>query len=58
MDKITLAAAVRKFGSRYHIARLLDLAPSSVCRWKAIPDDMQAKLIALPASKLKRGGKR
>jgi hypothetical protein len=59
MRKFTLVAAKKKFGSLYNVAKQLGLAPSTVTRWgKFVPDDYTAKLIELPPSNLKRGGKR
>jgi hypothetical protein len=59
MDKITLAQARIKFGSNYHIARLLGLNASSVCRWgRWVPDKYAAILISTPGLHLSRGGKR
>jgi hypothetical protein len=57
--KMTVAAARKKFGSLYHIAKLLDRNISSVSRWgKYVPQDYVATLQALPESRLKRGGVR
>jgi len=58
MAQITLSAAVRKFGSKYHVALLCDVSQSTVSRWKAIPEHHIKTLEETPAKRLKRGGKR
>lgn len=58
MIQITLSAAVRKFGSRYHISKLCHVSQSTVGRWKAIPEHHLKVLVETPAKKLNRGGRR
>ncbi len=59
MTKLTKAAAKRKFGSFYHVAKVLGLTPSSVGRWvRYVPDKYVAELNAHPGGQLERGGKR
>jgi hypothetical protein len=59
MTKLTKAAAKRKFGSYYHIAKVLGLTPSSVGRWERfVPDKYVPQLDAHPGGRLEMGGKR
>jgi hypothetical protein len=59
MNKLTVSAAKHKFGSLYHVAKLLNLNRSSIGRWgRYVPDKYAQALHALPAQKLERGGKR
>jgi hypothetical protein len=59
MTKLTKAAAKRKFGSYYHIAKVLGLEPSSVTRWvRFVPEKYVPALEAHPGGVLEKGGKR
>ena len=59
MSKLTLSAAKRKFGSLYHVAKLLELHPSTVTRWgQYVPDKYAPKLESIPAKRLEQGGAR
>jgi hypothetical protein len=56
MAQITVAEARRKFGSNYHIARLVGVHKSTVGRWgRMVPKEHAPKLVELPAARLKRG---
>jgi hypothetical protein len=54
---MTVAEAVSKFGSMYHVAKILGISQSAVGRWgEMVPQHRAGKLHAKPAKKLQRGG--
>lgn len=56
---MTVAEAVKKFGTRYHIAKVLRITESAVSRWGAmVPQHRVSKLLRHPGGRLKRGGLR
>lgn len=58
MQTMTKTAMRKKFGSAYHVAKILGISQSAISRWKRVPEHHLEYLLAHPGGKLKRGGPR
>lgn len=55
---MTVAEARKKFGSYYHIARIVNRNLSTVLKWQRIPAEHIPTLLNHPGGRLQRGGRR
>jgi hypothetical protein len=59
MNKTMSLSAMRaKFGSAYHVSKILGISQGAISRWKRVPDHHLARLHDHPGGRLKRGGLR